>query len=111
MSAFAELEKKLAPPSCAARIPKYKNNVVTQTQCNNPVAEDSDCCDSCTKRRNDHYELWMNGECRVAKLAEVGKIGWHGIRGGPFPWYSRMVSDDGIKRNRNELSEPQIYIA
>jgi hypothetical protein len=96
---------------CPARIPSYKNGVVTQTRCNKPTAEGSDCCYSCTKRRGDHYALWENGEYRVTKLAKVGKIGWHGIRGGLFPWYSLMVKDDGTRRNRDEFSEPMQYAA
>ena len=94
---------------CPARIPCYKNGVVTQTRCNKPTAEGSDCCHSCTKRREDHYALWVRGETRVTNLAKVGKIGWHGVRDGLFPWYSLMVDDHGNTRNRGVSSETMKY--
>ena len=113
MAAFTELEKKLSPPLCPARIPCTKKGIVTQTQCNKPVAEGSDYCHSCTKTCEAHYALWKIGEYRVEKLQHLGplRLGWHGIRGGLFPWYSRAVNDNGTKRNRDESSEPRKYVA
>jgi hypothetical protein len=113
MAAFAELEKKLLPQQCPGRIPSTKKGIVTQTQCNKPVAEGSDCCHSCTKTSEAHDALWKNGEYRVEKLQHLGPLGlgWHGIHGGLFPWYSRALNDNGTKRNRDESSEPRKYTA
>ena len=107
-------EKKISPPLCPARIPackkdaNTKKNVVTQTRCNKPIAEGSDCCDTCTETRKQHNDKMKAPRRPTRKqLEHLGPLGlgWHGIRdetiqgGGLFPYYSHCVNDDGTERD------------